>query len=385
MGIWKDKVRKDWRYEFSHRGERYAGGGFKTRREAVSGREKRREEVKVVSKPTPNVMGFREAASTYLDYAERQFDKGVYLYKKFVYKSFLDHHGDMPIFDVTAHHIDIYCATRPSAHNYNIHRKELGCLFNYLINIVGLKLTNPCAKLPKRAEDEKKKQIPTPEELDRMMAVLRPGDEYDTFILCLHLAGRIDEILRLTWDDVNFDKRTVTLWTRKKKGGLKRDDLGMSDQVYAILKRRSKSKAHQKWVFLNTNENNPDHTPDRYMSKPKMMESICKRAGIAPIGKGRRKLSRGKRKGEYVEHDLYYGLHTLRHYTVDVLANKEDIVTASKYARHTNMSTTQKYVHPSDKNMQAAVKQINSFFTSKKQNPQASPTSIKRKRVTQSA
>ena len=64
-----------------------------------------------------------------------------------------------------------------------------------------------------------RKAPPSEEEILRLIVASTPGDERDILLTCLHTLGRIDEGLRLRWEDVNFDKRTVTLWTRKRKDG----------------------------------------------------------------------------------------------------------------------------------------------------------------------
>ena len=63
------------------------------------------------------------------------------------------------------------------------------------------------------------KDIPTEEELLRMIAAAKP--ETKRTLSCVPSSlGRIDEILRLRWmEDINFEKRYVTLWTRKRKNG----------------------------------------------------------------------------------------------------------------------------------------------------------------------
>jgi len=48
--------------------------------------------------------------------------------------------------------------------------------------------------------------------------------------------GRMSEINRLTWEDVNFDERYVVLFTRKKKGGhLTPRKIPMTRRLYSIL------------------------------------------------------------------------------------------------------------------------------------------------------
>ena len=133
MGLWKDKNRKDWRYSFQYRGKIYAGGGHRTKLEARKAREDRRIEVKKkVLTQTQQGMGFREVASIYLDDAERRFANKTYKYKAYVYRSFIDYHGDIPIADVTPQMLHNYLNTRSSNNNYNVHRKDLSALFTFV-------------------------------------------------------------------------------------------------------------------------------------------------------------------------------------------------------------------------------------------------------------
>ena len=80
MGLWKDKKRGDWAYDFQHKGKRYGGRGFRTKAEARAAREKRRREIQE-SKPIQKGMDFKTLASIYLDYAELKFAKKTYKYK----------------------------------------------------------------------------------------------------------------------------------------------------------------------------------------------------------------------------------------------------------------------------------------------------------------
>ncbi len=63
--------------------------------------------------------------------------------------------------------------------------------------------------------------------------------------------GRMSEINRLTWQDVNLKERYVILYTRKKRDGhLTPRKIPMTDKLFDILHqrfiRREKSKP---WVF----------------------------------------------------------------------------------------------------------------------------------------
>jgi integrase len=78
-----------------------------------------------------------------------------------------------------------------------------------------------------------KKHIPAEEEILRLVMAADPETGRPLIQVILHTLGRIDEVLRLTWEDVNFDRRTVTLYTRKRKdGAFESDEMPMNGDLY---------------------------------------------------------------------------------------------------------------------------------------------------------
>jgi len=380
MGLGKDKTRKDWCYAFQHRGKSYAGRGYKTRREASSAREDRRKELKAAPPQTQTVMGFKELANQYLDHAQRKFVADTYKRKCYTCKRFLESQGDLPVEQITPLHIHNYLKTLPTNSLYNEHREELSTVFNWIKKTYIAQLPfmiNPCIAVDKMPQIEKEKDIPAEEEVLRIIAAARPGDEKDLVMCCIHLLGRIDEILRLRWkEDINFENKTVTLWTRKRKdGSYESNPMPMEDDLYSILWARWKRRDQDKWVFYN------EKTQDRYKERPKMMASICQRAGIAPIGKGIRKAFRGKDKGKPFEVDHYYGFHSLRHFMASYLIDREKISlkAVSGLLRHKNVRTTERYLHLLDPSHRDAMSRIEGKFTPKKDDPQPTPATIKKR------
>jgi integrase len=335
MGLWKDKNRKDWAYDFQYQGKRYGGRGYRTKAEARASREKRRTEIKSI-KPIRQGMDFKSLANTYLDYAKLKFTKKTYKYKRYVYKMFLRKIGNPSINEITPHMIHNYLKTRPSNHNYNVHRKELSGLFNFAVDQLEVLNFNPVKKLDKMPHTPKHKQPPTEQQVLKLIIAADPENELPLIQVLLHTLGRIDEVLRLTWQDVKFDKQTVTLWTRKRKdGAYEPDEMPMNQDLYDALWNLWKNRKQNQWPFYN------EKTGTRYMNRPKLMRSLCKRAGIP-----------------------HFGFHDLRHFMASFLADrkKQSTKTVQKLLRHKHHRTTEIYLHSIDNATREAMRSIEGQF-----------------------
>jgi len=179
--------------------------------------------------------------------------------------------------------------------------------------------------------------MPSEQDVLRLIAVAAPGDEKDLVMVLLYTLARIDEILRLRWEDVNFDQRVVTLWTRKRKdGNLEPDAMPINTDLFNVLWRRWTSRTQNDWVFFN------DKTNDRYNRRPKFMKGLCKRAGIP-----------------------YIGFHSIRHFMASFLADKQKIslMTISKLLRHRSLNTTEIYLHSIGEGQRAAMDGIEGLFS----------------------
>ena len=369
MALWRDKGRGGkWRYHFQLRGERYTGSGYDTKALARTAREEHREKVRSTPLPDPvmaipTAMGFKTAANLYLYQAIKRFPPKTYKHKVYVFRLFLaytkrflpypdpDDEAGMRVEAIEPEHILSYLNTRPSANNFNVHRKELSSLFTFCIKTLRIISYNPCWGVEKMPYTPARKVIPTQEEVLKILAAADP-EESDLLHTIFHTVARVDEILRLAWVDVNFDSRVVTKWTRKRRGGsYEAIDIAMNAELYNILMRRWKNREQDKWVFYNK------QTDSRYNSRPKLMASLCKRAGIKPIGRSKRKISRGKNKGQYEEFDLYYGFHPLRHFVSSYLKNMEKVETKvlQKLLGHKDERTTEIYLHSVAESQRAAI------------------------------
>ena len=142
-----------------------------------------------------------------------------------------------------------------------------------------------CWVLEKMPEEPHRKSIPTQREFLKLLAAAG-SEERPLLLILVHTLARIDEILRLTWPDVNLTLRTVTLWTRKRKGGnLEPRVIPMNDDLFRVMSSMWARREQDQRVFWNAKAH------DRFNRRPKLMPSLCRRAGIP-----------------------HYGFHAIRHF-----------------------------------------------------------------------
>lgn len=340
MALWKDKTRKGWRYAFQFRGKKYTSNYYPTKAEASAAMaEAKKEAAKLPSTEelTETVLDFVEVANLYLDFSERRHVKQTFEYKRMVLKNFAALYGTISITEIQPQHILNYLTSRRSNHNFNAHRKELFCLFHYAQKVLKVVVFNPCEDIQRLPHTPGRKVMPSENDVLKLIVAADPGDEKDLVMVLLYTLARIDEILRLRWEDVNFDQRVVTLWTRKRKdGNLESDAMPMNKDLYDVLWRRWESRKQNDWVFHN------EKTNSRYNRRPKFMRGLCKRAGIP-----------------------YIGFHSIRHFMASFLADKQKIslMTISKLLRHRSLNTTEIYLHSIGEGQRAAMDGIEGVFS----------------------
>jgi integrase len=317
MGVWKDKVRKHWCYSFQYQRKNYAARGFKDRREAEQARVDRRTELKT---PTQTDTSLLEVCNVYLDYSEKAHVYNTFSDKRRTFSRFFDFIGfDIPVNNVTTKLISQFLATRPTNCSHNINRKHLSALFAYAKDILEVVDRNPCKKIKNLPHTSKRKVIPKETDIIKLLLVANK-DEKDLLIVLLHTLARIDEVYRLTWQDVNFEKKILTKWTRKTKSqSYKAIPVTINQELYDTLWNMWQNRKQEKYVFLNP------VTMKRYTRRHKFMRGLCKRAGIEP----------------------YFTFHTLRHLMASLMADNPKISTKtiSKILGHSNLKTTEIYLH----------------------------------------
>jgi integrase len=153
------------------------------------------------------------------------------------------------------------------------------------------------------------------------------GFSQGTLSTFLSSALRVSEINRLTWDDVDLQNRSATLYTRKKKGGhLTPRRIPMTQQLFDVLKRRYENRNPSKpWVFWHRywSRKQGRFVEGPYGDRKKVMKRLCKKAGVR-----------------------YFRFHPIRHSGASIMdGNGVPLGAIQRILGHENRKTTEIYLH----------------------------------------
>lgn len=254
-----------WRYDFVKGGRRYKKGGFKNKEEAKQAEAESRAGAKSIS------TNFLKLTTSRLEDIEIRRSKKHFQENKIFFKELMDTLGTL---DTISHedvqeYLNEVKRQSPSLANRKL--KLLKALFNHGIKKHWFYI-NPCTGIDKFGEDRKKKRyIPPKEDIDKVLSVA--NEEQRRYLLVIiHTIARVREINRLTWEDVDFKRRYVTLWTRKSKNSKVVDrNIPMNDTLYQAL---STAPRQGPYVFMNK------WTKKNYDYRSKLLKILCEAAGV---------------------------------------------------------------------------------------------------------
>jgi integrase len=140
-------------------------------------------------------------------------------------QKFEDHFGaNRELFDISRSEIqdlldkEALRLKKEGCDNYSVNRlrTNLHALYQWAIDRWDLHARNPVSKIKKYPIEEKTKHIPQEWELELIEKKLQPKQRL-LFLFVLQCGCRIGEALGLRAKDLDFEKRLVTLWSRKSK------------------------------------------------------------------------------------------------------------------------------------------------------------------------
>jgi integrase len=321
--------KKGWRFDFTLNGTRYTDAWFKTKRKAKEAEAKRKEEIlnQKQEKQTPTVMGFLELVNRRLDHVKAYNSESHYRDQIYLARRWVKEWKQKRCGEISTDMIERFVLkrSRVSAYTANRDLRCLRALFNF-----GLKRRwiqeNPTQGIPFLPVEKRLKYIPSKEDVLRVIMAADP-DTQDYLWAIKETMGRMSEVNRLTWEDVDFEDRSVVLYTRKKKGGhLTPRKIAMTTRLYQVLSRRYefRDKRHP-WVFWHRfwDRKKKEWVEGPYKERKRIMTTLCTKAGVR-----------------------YFRFHPLRHQGASLLDRANvNIGSIQRILGHDNRSTTEIYLH----------------------------------------
>ena len=326
---------KGWRYDFTLEGTRHTKGWFKRKQDAQKAVTLKKEELKnpapVIEAPeTPIDMVFLDLVNCRLDYvkaynSERHYTDHLYLAKRWVKEW-----GKRKCIEITPTMIQNYLLKRfrqTSGYTANKELRYIRALFNFAMHPTRDWMDfNPTRGIEFFPVEKRIKYVPPKKDVLQVILAADPDTQDYLWTIALTM-GRMGEVNRLAWHDVNFEARCVTLYTRKKKGGhLTPRSVPMTGKLYEVLARRFENRdAEKPWIFWHRywSRKNGRWVEGPYAERKKIMKTLCEKTGVK-----------------------YFRYHALRHYGASMLDSaKVPIGSIQRILGHENRATTEIYLH----------------------------------------
>jgi len=321
--------RRGWKFDFQFKKRRYQSNYYKTKTEAREAEAEKRKELKnpALTTETPTDMAFLTLVNKRLDYLQAYRSNTHYMETKYLSKRWVKEWKSKLCSEINADDIQRFVLKRRKVSNYTANKeiRYLRAMFNFGVKKCHIDV-NPITGIEFLPVEKKVKYIPSQEDIDKVISVATL-DVQDYLWTIRDTLGRMSEINRMTWDDVDFNQLTVTLYTRKKKGGhLTPRKVPMTLRLHNILKRRhTERKKDIPWVFWHefTSSKTGERKIGPYAERKKIMRTLCKEAGVR-----------------------YFRFHALRHASASVMDSKNVPIGAiQRILGHENRTTTEIYLH----------------------------------------
>ncbi len=301
-------------------------------------------------------MDFLELVNQRLDWlqdhrGEKHYKDTLYIARKWVLKW-----GNLTVSEITSTMIEDHLKQvikQISVATANKHLRHLRSLFNH-----GTKpprkwfKENPTDGLEfYKLEEVEERYIPPVGDVLKVMLAANPDQEDYLWTIALTM-GRKGEVDRLKWNDVDFDRSTVTLYTRKSRGGnLVGRKIPMIPKLKAILFKRYKARDETKsWIFWHQYRSRTEKAfvEGPYKDRKNMMHGLCKKAGVK-----------------------YFRFHPLRPFGATMLERVGvPIRTIQTLLGHQNRTTTEIYLHSVGEEERFAMDKLGTLFEKSQQKSQ---------------
>ncbi|SHI13054.1 tyrosine-type recombinase/integrase [Desulfofustis glycolicus] len=316
--------KKGWRFDFMRKGERYTQAFFKTKREAEKAEQRMKD---YLERPKSTDMAFLDLVELRLDEVKQRLSNDHYMDTLYHARRWVKDWSGLTCSEITIGLITKLRDERSKISNQTANKelRYLSSLFSWGIR-KGYIIDNPASRVDKLRVEKQPVYVPSLGDIEKVLREAAP-DQKD-YLYCLRdTFARSREINNLTWNDIDFDAKTITLYTRKKKHGTKTPRLiPLTEDLLEILRQRYKSRdISVKWVFWHRyySRNQRKVVNGPYRDRKKFMRSLCRRAGVR-----------------------YFRFHPLRHAGASFMESIGiPISHIQEILGHENRKTTEGYIH----------------------------------------
>ena len=242
--------------------------------------------------------------------------------------------GNMRLNQITRHQIQTFhselleggLSPAISPASCDLHLRFLKHAFNLAIDWNLLAEKNPASRIPLYNVDNRVNNIPSSEELSRLLSVLQSDDNRPVCLIAMFLAAtglRVGEALSSLWSDVDLQNRTLIVRAVNSKSKRLRS-VPLNDFAISVLKQMGTEAFPH--VFTNLD------TQKKYTTISKTWHRLRNKAGLPKLR-----------------------CHDLRHLAASLMINSgASLYTVQQVLGHSNPSVTERYAHLSQRTLQEA-------------------------------
>ena len=247
--------------------------------------------------------------------------------------------GDLPLKDITPLHLETLKKNMLDAENAARSIRYALAVVRQVFNMARyLKLYDgrtPTANVKFPYEDNRRLRFLTVEEANKLLLALKARSQqtYEIALISLRCGARANEIFKLTWADVNFEKETLTLWDTKNT---KTRIVHMTQDIKEILAVQKRDDP-QGVVF-------PGRTAKHITQISDTFNRVVNHLGL---------------NNGIKDHRMKVVFHTLRHtFASWLVENGESLYTVKELMGHSTLTMTERYAHLGKNSLQQAVKRM---------------------------
>lgn len=334
------KVNNRWYYSFMMFGIRKHGAcrGCTSRSSALEYEAEIKEELSLIhrgKKTSESLITIKEMFDLFDEYSKANLKESTKKSNSSKVVFFRDYFGEKTkITDVTPAKIEdlkVYITEKLKRNpaTYNRYFTVLSKAFNLIITEKKLNMINPCKLVKKLKENNYKIRYLTADEENRLMKEL--SEHLKPIVICALTTGlRLSNILNLKWESIDIKQNFIEILKQENKGH-KQIRLPIAPKFKRELEKIGIKK--EGYVFINPDTNKP------YTTIKTGFNRALERAGIK----------------NFRFHDLRHTVGTR------LVANGADLITVKEFLAHSDIKTTQRYMHPTPENMLNAIDILDNF------------------------